>query len=242
MTPDILRGQFRNLIASGNLSHAYLFFGKEKEALFSFAMHLAYFLETGSFESQGRMLSDTLVISPDASGSIGIDAARTAKNFLFSRPAVGKRRVVVIAQGEHLTPEAQNALLKIAEEPPEKALLLLTARDAESLLPTVLSRFQRVQIISEGQKKESPKRGDISGARFLKATPAARAVMIKEMLVDDEGKLAAVEELLNELILELHKDLPRSAEAIAFILRRKQLMDQYNVNLRLQLDSISKIL
>jgi hypothetical protein len=51
-----------------------------------------------------------------------------------------------------------------------------------------------------------------------------------------------VEELLNGLILELRKELPRSARALAFILRRKQLMAEYSTNMRLQLETISKIL
>lgn len=241
MTHDTLREQFKKLISENTLSHAYLFFGEDKEALLLFSKKLAYFLETGAFSIDGRPLSDTLIIKPDPSGVIGIGAARAVKNFLFSRPAVGKRRVAIIDQGECLTLEAQNALLKIAEEPPEKALLLVNIRDEAGLLPTVASRFQKVQIFSDAEKKTA-KRQASSGERFMRAAPGVRSAMIKEILEDDEEKHAAVEQFLNELIVELHGHLPGSVRALAFVLRRKQLMGEYNTNMRLQLEAIAKVL
>ena len=58
--------------------------------------------------------------------------------------AEGGRRVGVIADAEWLNQEAQNALLRLLEEPPPATLIVLVARSAAGLLATVRSRCQRV--------------------------------------------------------------------------------------------------
>lgn len=58
----------------------------------------------------------------------------------------GKYKVVILWMPEFLHPSAANGILKILEEPPERTLFLLVARDAEKLLPTILSRTQIVNI------------------------------------------------------------------------------------------------
>jgi len=55
-------------------------------------------------------------------------------------------RVAVVADGEFLNAESQNALLRLLEEPPPQTTLLLIAASAENLLPTVRSRCQRIRL------------------------------------------------------------------------------------------------
>ena len=54
------------------------------------------------------------------------------------------QRVILVDEAEKLTTEAQNALLKVIEEPPESTVIILAATDPERLLPTVRSRTQAV--------------------------------------------------------------------------------------------------
>ena len=239
-----LTSHFKAIASEDKLSHAYIFFGEDKESLLSFAKKLVNFLEAGEFEEPEKPFSDALIVVPDQGGSIGIDAARMLKGFLMSRPAISRRRVAIIDGGEALTPEAQNALLKIAEEPPEKGLLIVTARNAGSLLPTVSSRFQKVHVNVGGIAKNQ-KKGGYSPNKFLSSSATARSAMIKVMLENEANREANAEQFLNELIVELRKDLLSStsrARDIAFVLRRKQLMDEYNTNIRLQLEAIAKVL
>ena len=81
--------------------------------------------------------------------SIGIDAVRSLEHTM-SLKSLGKpgqiARVVIIQDAHLLTGEAQNALLKMLEEPPKGTMLILTASQAEALLPTVRSRLQTVDI------------------------------------------------------------------------------------------------
>jgi DNA polymerase-3 subunit delta' len=56
----------------------------------------------------------------------------------------GRRRFVVIDPADAMNPQAQNALLKTLEEPPDETTLVLVAASPDALLPTVRSRCQRV--------------------------------------------------------------------------------------------------
>lgn len=238
--PDRLEKQFRQLVEDDTLSHSYLFVGKYGDAPYMFAKKVASYLETDSFEVAARPLNDTIMLTPDVQGTLGIEAVRGLKNFLMSRPAVGKRRVAIIERAESLTPQAQNALLKIAEEPPAKALLILVTKSAEALLPTVLSRFQKI-FLGEERESRAPASAPSLVKEFLRANSGRRSALIKTMLEDPETAHAAVNTFLDGLILELHKDMPRTHRTVGFVLRRKKLMEEWNTNPRLQLEVIAKM-
>jgi len=75
---------------------------------------------------------------------VRIGQIRALQSALRLRVAEGGRRVGVIADAEWLNQEAQNALLRLLEEPPPATLIVLVARSAAGLLATVRSRCQRV--------------------------------------------------------------------------------------------------
>ena len=63
------------------------------------------------------------------------------------RPFTAERKVFVVESGEALTPEAQNALLKVLEEPPQYVVFIILATTQSSLLETVLSRSLKLQLL-----------------------------------------------------------------------------------------------
>lgn len=81
--------------------------------------------------------------------SISIDAVRELQK-LTRLKTVGKsngiQRLIIIKQADLLTIEAQNALLKLLEEPPADTMIILTASNEQSLLPTIRSRTQILTI------------------------------------------------------------------------------------------------
>jgi len=144
---DNLVKTFKRLIKEDKLSHGYIFFGEPQVGKATFAKYLASFLEFGEFEEHLGIPTESLVIVPDiqkGDNSIGIDAVRDIKQFLYSKPVRSSRRTVVIDDAETLTNQAQNAILKIAEEPPPSGLLILVLPNPEVLLPTLQSRFQKI--------------------------------------------------------------------------------------------------
>lgn len=141
---DRLISNFKKLVNSDKLSHAYLFFGEPQVGKFLFAQNLANFLENQVFNSPSSFLNETLFIVPNEASAIGIDIVRSIKHFLYQKPLNAQRRVVIVGDAENLTDEAQNALLKILEEPPVQSLLIFIAADYEKLFPAVISRLQKI--------------------------------------------------------------------------------------------------
>jgi len=85
----------------------------------------------------------------DSSTRVTIGQVRALQNALHLRSNEGGRRAAVIADAEHLNKEAQNALLRILEEPPPQTTLVLATATAAGLLTTVRSRCQRVRFESD---------------------------------------------------------------------------------------------
>lgn len=145
-----LARDFQDLIKRGELGHGYIFYGPAMTGKRTFASALAYHLETGEFATPPERFTfqDSAIIdhakNPDAKDSIGIDVVREIKHFLWQKPNVSPRRTLIIDEAELLTTEAQNALLKVAEEPPASSLLIIIVSDIESIMPTILSRLPKL--------------------------------------------------------------------------------------------------
>ena len=78
--------------------------------------------------------------------NISADDARSIAPFLRKTAAEGGWRVVIVDGAEDLNATSQNALLKILEEPPAKALLILTTTQPGAFLPTIRSRCRMVHL------------------------------------------------------------------------------------------------
>jgi len=78
--------------------------------------------------------------------SIAADTARGIPPFLHLTPAEGGWRVVIVDGAEDLNPQSANALLKVLEEPPPRAVLILVCSAAGRLLPTIRSRCRHLAL------------------------------------------------------------------------------------------------
>jgi DNA polymerase-3 subunit delta' len=82
--------------------------------------------------------------------SIGIEAIRELQPFVKLKLPISDRtrwRIISIHNAPSLTTEAQNALLKLLEEPPERTLFILTTGSLERVLPTIRSRTQQLRVL-----------------------------------------------------------------------------------------------
>ena len=84
-------------------------------------------------------------------GSIGIEKIRELTRWSFQKPYAGKTKVAIIPAAEKLTLAAQNALLKLLEEPPQNTLIILAAPQKELLLPTIVSRCRIIKLKTESE-------------------------------------------------------------------------------------------
>lgn len=148
-----MKEHLQNAIAMNKVSHAYIINGERSSGKEYVAKVFAAALqcEKGGTEPCGECHSciqaksgnqpDIIFVSHDKPNTIGVEDIRTqVNNDIGIKPYSSPRKVYIMNEGEKMTVQAQNALLKTLEEPPEYAVILILTSNVDSLLPTILSR------------------------------------------------------------------------------------------------------
>lgn len=148
-----IREHLQNALASGKISHAYIINGEKSSGKEFIARVFAMALqcEKGGIEpcqechSCKQALSfnqpDIIRVNHEKPGTISVDDIRIQiNNDVAIKPYSSPYKVYILNEAEKMTPQAQNALLKTLEEPPEYAVILLLTGNVNALLPTILSR------------------------------------------------------------------------------------------------------
>ena len=148
-----IKEHLRNALSTGKVSHAYIINGEKSSGKEFIAKVFAMALqcEKGGVEpcqechSCKQALSgnhpDIIRLIHEKPNTISVDDIRTQVNDdVAIKPYSGSRKVYIINEAEKMTTQAQNALLKTLEEPPEYAVILLLTSNVDTLLPTILSR------------------------------------------------------------------------------------------------------
>jgi len=81
--------------------------------------------------------------------SLGIETIKQLQEKVFLKPLRGADKAIIIPDAQTLTIPAQNALLKLLEEPPEHTYLFLLTDNLESLLGTIKSRCQIIKVAEQ---------------------------------------------------------------------------------------------
>ena len=90
---------------------------------------------------------DFIIVEPDKNKkTIGINQIREINRHLAFSPALEGYRIIIVDPAESMTDEAANAFLKALEEPPPHNIFILNVRDPGELLPTIISRCQKVHF------------------------------------------------------------------------------------------------
>ena len=148
-----LKEHLQNAISMNKVSHAYIINGERSSGKEFIAKVFAAALqcEEGGVEPCGECHSckqalsgnqpDIIFVSHDKPNTIGVEDIRAQiNNDIAIKPYSSPRKVYIMNEGEKMTVQAQNALLKTLEEPPEYAVILILTANVDSLLPTILSR------------------------------------------------------------------------------------------------------
>ncbi len=139
------------------IAHAYLLVGPRHVGKRTLAINLAQALNCdGSEVPCGECRScqriregkhpDVTPIGLDSRTEISIDDIRGLQHLANLPPYEGRCKLFVIDEAEYLSTEAANSLLKILEEPPPSVVWLLLAAEEDRLLPTIVSRCQRLEL------------------------------------------------------------------------------------------------
>jgi DNA polymerase-3 subunit delta' len=145
------------MLKTGHISHACLFSGIEGIGKRSVAISFAKALNCQQIkeDSCNQCLScqkiekkthpDLFTIGPEKN-VIRIETIREFQRRIIFRPLEGKQKVVIINHAEKLNLHAANCLLKTLEEPPQDTVIILVANTTRGLIPTIVSRCQKIHF------------------------------------------------------------------------------------------------
>ena len=200
-------------LRSGDISHAYLFYGPEGIGKQMTALNFAKALNCLSLDDDpcGECLHcrkfdngnfpDFLMVAPK-DGSIKIETIRELQKKVNFRPYEGKFKVVLIDGAEEMTLGAANSFLKTLEEPPGATVFILVCHNFNLMIPTIISRCQKIQFnlipveaiknILVNKNQTAPKDA------HLMAT-YSRGSLGKALEMDISGIMKARDEMLNSI-------------------------------------------
>lgn len=155
---DIIK-YIRNAVQEDKVSHAYILNGERGSGKKMLANLFATTLlcEEGGpdpcnichscRQAESGNHPDIIRVTHEKPNSISVDDIRKqVNNDILIKPYQGPFKVYIIAEADLMTPQAQNALLKTIEEPPEYAVIFLLTENAETLLPTITSRCVMLKL------------------------------------------------------------------------------------------------
>ena len=153
------KAYFSSLIREEKYAHAYILEAPEGAGKKTFAWALAATLaahsEKGSEEDtvkkcrrilEGNSPDVMLLAREEGKKTIGVESVRDFCGTVFLTPSELNFKMYIFDEADYITPQAQNALLKIIEEPPAGVYMLLLCENSLSLLSTVRSRAQKISL------------------------------------------------------------------------------------------------
>lgn len=211
----IIQGFFRR-VDKGTLSHAHLIIGPNGIGKSILARIFALKILN---KDKDIDYVDIVNYRP-SKASMGVDEVREIIEEVSKRPYEGDKKVIIIHEGSKLTVQAQNALLKTIEEPPEGVYIMLLAENLESLLETIKSRCQVYKLTPLNNKQME---------RYINTLGSYSEEEKRASLAYGEGIPGKAERLLNDnrlselrqIIMELLKDINYAKEDLVLIYENK---------------------
>ncbi|MCK8059216.1 MULTISPECIES: DNA polymerase III subunit delta' C-terminal domain-containing protein [unclassified Fusibacter] len=139
---------FEQIVHEDRYAHAYCFEGIKGIGKFTFAKSLAKYLLCGENEALRAKFEsgnhpDILVVAPTGA-SIKTEQIDEIHGYVHVKPYLSDMKIVIIDESALMTEQAQNKMLKLIEEPPGHAMVILIADNITRLLPTIRSRVIRI--------------------------------------------------------------------------------------------------
>lgn len=225
-------------VSTGTLPHAFLIVGPRGSGKLTLARELCCAMNCEMRESGTSALPcgecnscrriregifpDMQIISKEAGrATIGVDEIKGMREDVFLSSTEAEYKFYIISEAELLTPQAQNALLKVFEEPPKNVHIILLATEADKILTTVKSRSQFIQmelfpedklrryLIRRSPKAEELARHDEEKLKSVLLT--ASGVLGNALLMLDDASIAEQESrraTVKRLITAFPKKVP----------------------------------
>lgn len=176
----------------GTHAHAYLFCGGSGEEKKEVA--LAFAALATEHNGMGVQNPDVLMVEAQSGeDKVLIGQIRQIREFFSLGSYFGGHKVVIVDAFDRLGQAASSALLKILEEPPAKSVIILLSDHPAMIMPTILSRVQKVRFSgSDATAKGIDKRQKMvyDLGNLISANVARRFVLIEKMVKDEDSDVS----------------------------------------------------
>jgi len=179
---------------------------------------------------------DYYELKTETKQSIGIKETKEMINWLQLKPFQHTKKVGLILEGDKLTTEAQNLLLKTFEEPPSASYIIIVSRNHKHLLPTIISRGDLLR------STQAPDRvGDPNTVLYLNNPLEEKIKFIDSLykMKDRKDRKDSIFKLLEDLYAYTQKQSDKEKQLHNFKLIEKSLIAvKRNVNMKLVLENL----
>ena len=208
-------------IESGSLPHAFLIGGPSGSGKSTLATEIAAAMNCAKRDDpfsplpcgecnccrrvyDGNFPDVKILSKKKDKATLGVEAVKDFRDDMFLSSTESDHKIYIIDDAESMTPEAQNALLKVLEEPPRSVSIILLAKECDRILTTIKSRAQYIptsrfddEQIAELIIKESIE------ARTLKASDPER---FRGLVMSADGRIGLAKELLTKRLSEQNEE------------------------------------
>ena len=187
-----------------------------------------------------NICADIIFIDSKNKKSIGINEARKIKNDVIIKPVECKFKIYIFKNAQNLTEQAQNALLKIFEEPPSHVIFLLLCTNSKNFISTVLSRARIIKLNNYNQEYNNQ---DIDNfINYLIINNKIYALYICSKYDSDREKLKIfLNNCKNEILLRIKNQILDSNK-ISFCQKINKVLNYIDMNLNKNLAIINLVL
>lgn len=177
-------------------------------------------------QAKARTLPDIItVIKDEDKTQTGVDNVREQVIAeVYLKPRCARRKIFIVEQGDILSDEAQNALLKVLEEPPAYVTFIICVTSKEKLLPTVLSRSQTMSFFPLScdvieQYLNDNVNADIDAKAIARLSRGSIGLAIS--IATDEEKRTQIEKTVR-CVLNLRKNSLSIREMVEFLTQERE--------------------
>lgn len=227
---DFHKNRIAAAVLEGKLPHALLIDGPEGSGKMTFAIEIASALNCENSSDSTRPLpcrrcnacrrihegafTDVKILKRvDGKATIGVGQIKDFRSDMYLSATESRYKVYIIDEAERMTPEAQNALLIILEEPPKNVVIMLLASGTDSILTTIKSRTQYVAMtrFTTDDLKVYLEENSSEARNLAFRDPEA----YKALLVSADGRIGKAQKLLNPR--EREENEQKRAETLAIV-------------------------
>lgn len=218
--PEIneIKKQLSEKLSEGMLSHAVLFEGEKGMGKEKLAIWLSKAILCKSSEppcgkcsickktDAGNHPDVEIIRGKDSARGFSVDRVREIKETLWLSPNESEQKIYILPDIQNMSVEAENALLKSLEEPPEHARFIMTCDNAEKLLDTIISRCTVYKV-------EAPK-GEECSSYLMKNNPGLSENDAMLLTFAYGGNIGRAEQAIEDGKLEMVRLIAKSPEKL----------------------------